>query len=213
MNPEELSNDQQKNEVVVNVDEKKEDANKMAANDDNKKKTYQEIKEERKRNLKLRRQQKREHKEAGISNDILKQTQYYFENGLRKVYPYYFGWNTTAKERWFSRTLYDIYSTEFARAIRHQPLLELIESGKIRVNGQIKSKDYVVKNGDRISHVKHRHEIPVLDDPIQIIYEDADYLVLNKPCSLPMHPCGKYRYNTLSSILTKEMGFNNLRSE
>jgi hypothetical protein len=57
-------------------------------------------KEERKRLLKERRQKKKEHKAVGIGNEILKQTDYYFENGLRKVYPYYFGWNTTAKERW-----------------------------------------------------------------------------------------------------------------
>jgi len=57
-------------------------------------------KEERKRLLKERRQKKKEHKAVGIGQDILKQTDYYFENGLRKVYPYFFGWNTTAKERW-----------------------------------------------------------------------------------------------------------------
>lgn len=57
-------------------------------------------KEERKRLLKERRQKKKEHKAVGIGQEILKQTDYYFENGLRKVYPYYFGWNTTAKERW-----------------------------------------------------------------------------------------------------------------
>lgn len=57
-------------------------------------------KEERKRLLKERRQKKKEHKAVGIGHEILKQTDYYFENGLRKVYPYYFGWNTTAKERW-----------------------------------------------------------------------------------------------------------------
>jgi hypothetical protein len=54
-------------------------------------KTDPEMKEERKKNLKLRRQAKRENKTAGFTNDILKQTQYYFENGLRKVYPYHFG--------------------------------------------------------------------------------------------------------------------------
>lgn len=58
-------------------------------------------KEERKKLLKERRHVKKENKSVGITNDILHQTDYYFENGLRKVYPYYFGWNTTAKERWY----------------------------------------------------------------------------------------------------------------
>lgn len=67
-----------------------------------KNKSKLELKEERKKALKQRRFLKKENKEVGFSNDILKQTEYYFENGLRKVYPYYFGWNTTAKERWFA---------------------------------------------------------------------------------------------------------------
>lgn len=58
-------------------------------------------KEERKQALKQRRQERKANKQVGFSNEILNQTQYYFENGCRKVYPYFFGWNTTAKERWF----------------------------------------------------------------------------------------------------------------
>ena len=54
------------------------------------------------------------------------------------------------------------------------------------MNGQIKPLTYKLKNGDRISHCKHRHEIPVLDDEIKLIYEDEDYLVVDKPCSIPM---------------------------
>ncbi|RMZ94155.1 RNA pseudouridylate synthase domain-containing 2, partial [Brachionus plicatilis] len=147
-------------------------------------------KEERKTALKQRRQLKKEHKEVGFSNDILKQTEYYFENGLRKVYPYYFGWNTTAKERWFGRTLLDIYKSEFSRATVSLSVEHLIESGKIRCNGQIKPLDYKVKNGDRVSHIKHRHEVPVLGDKIKIIFDDENFLVVDKPCSIPIHPCG-----------------------
>lgn len=109
-------------------------------------------------------------------------------------------------------TLIDLYKTEFRRATMHQNVENLIESGKIRVNGAIKPLDYVIKNGDRISHVKHRHEIPVLADEIKIIHEDENYLVVDKPCSIPIHPCGKYRYNSLTIILTKQFGHSNLRS-
>lgn len=38
---------------------------------------------------------------------------YYLENGLRKVYPYHFTYNTYCKERWRDRTLIDIFGTEF----------------------------------------------------------------------------------------------------
>ena len=61
--------------------------------------------------------------------------------------------------------------------------------------------------------MRHRHELPVVDDPIEIVAETDDILAVNKPCSIPIHPCGKYRYNTLLIILSKEMNYTNLRSE
>jgi hypothetical protein len=174
--------------------------------------TYAEAKAERKRALKERRKQKLEQKQVGFCDDVLQHTDYYYENGLRKVYPYWFLWNTYVKERWFNRTLLDVYQTEFFRATRSHSLEHLISTGKIKVNSQVKPCDYVLKNGDKITHIKHRHEIPVLGDPIKIIQDDENYLVVDKPCSLPMHPCGKYRYNSLAIILNKEFGYSNLRS-
>lgn len=38
---------------------------------------------------------------------------YYFEDGLRKVYPYYFTYNTFCKERWRGKSLLEVFSTEF----------------------------------------------------------------------------------------------------
>lgn len=174
--------------------------------------SYAEMKEDRKNALKERRAKKKEHKEVGFSVDLLKQTEYYKENGLRKVYPYWFGWQTFVKERWFGRTLLDLFTTEFCRSTVQQSVQSLIDSGKIRVNGQIKPCDYKLKNGDKLTHTKHRHELPVLADKIKIIHNDENYLVIDKPCSIPIHPCGKYRYNSLAIILTKEFGFKNFRS-
>ena len=38
---------------------------------------------------------------------------YYFEDGLRKVSPYHYTYNTYCKERWRGRELLDIFATEF----------------------------------------------------------------------------------------------------
>lgn len=41
------------------------------------------------------------------------QPPYFFEDGLRKVRPYHFTYNTWCKERWRGRELLWIFSTEF----------------------------------------------------------------------------------------------------
>ena len=46
-----------------------------------------ELKDQRRANLKKRRQERQAVKPVGTSNESLDQTEYYFENGLRKVYP------------------------------------------------------------------------------------------------------------------------------
>lgn len=38
---------------------------------------------------------------------------YYLEDGLRKVRPYHFTYNTYCKQRWRGRELLDIFETEF----------------------------------------------------------------------------------------------------
>jgi len=57
-----------------------------------------------------------------------------------------------------------------------------------------------------------RHETPVLSKPIEVIHLSEDLVVLDKPCSLPVHPCGRYRHNTVVFILAKEYNLKNLRT-
>jgi len=58
-----------------------------------------------------------------------------------------------------------------------------------------------------------RHELPVSAEPIEIIADTDELLVVNKPSSIPIHPCGRYRFNSLVFILAKEKGFRNLRGK
>ncbi|XP_070067655.1 pseudouridylate synthase RPUSD2 isoform X3 [Drosophila takahashii] len=41
---------------------------------------------------------------------------------------------------------------------------------------------------------------------------DKDIVVVNKPASIPVHPCGRYRHNTVVFILAKEHNLKNLRT-
>jgi hypothetical protein len=41
---------------------------------------------------------------------------YYFDGGLRKVKPYDYVFSTFAKQRWYGRTILEVFSTEFRQA-------------------------------------------------------------------------------------------------
>ena len=58
-----------------------------------------------------------------------------------------------------------------------------------------------------------RHEMPVTAQPIEILVDTPDILVVNKPASIPMHPCGRFRHNSLLFIMAKELNLHNLRRQ
>ncbi|GAA5827962.1 hypothetical protein JCM11251_005669 [Rhodosporidiobolus azoricus] len=136
--------------------------------------------------------------------------QYYEENGLRKVRPYMFAFQSWAKERWQNRTLLDIYSEFRDRSDEYYQWA--IETGVIVVNNQKSTSDRLIKNGDLISNVLHRHEPPVVAGPVRILYDgrlpgnDGETLVVEKPGSMPVHPTGRYNFNTLLEILKYDYG-------
>ncbi|KAI4210031.1 MAG: hypothetical protein LQ351_007081 [Letrouitia transgressa] len=131
---------------------------------------------------------------------------YFLEDGLRRVKPYHFTYNTYCKQRWRDREILDIFTTEF----RDRPVeyyKDAIECGKVTLNGQkVGSVRAVVKNGDVISHTLHRHEPPVTSQPIGILHEDNDMIVINKPTGVPVHPAGRYNYNSIVEIMRAERG-------
>ena len=81
-----------------------------------------------------------------------------------------------------------------------------------KVNNEPCSIDYVVQNNDFISHKVHRHELPVTGQRVRVIHEDDEVVVVDKPPSIPVHPCGRYRHNSILFILAKEEGFKSLHT-
>ncbi|KAF5008979.1 hypothetical protein FDECE_4775 [Fusarium decemcellulare] len=131
---------------------------------------------------------------------------YHFEgDGLRRVAPYHYTYNTWCKERWRNRPLLEIYESEF----RDRPLEYYRQSmlrGTIFVNSRRVGPDYILRNGDLISHTLHRHEPPVTEEPVGIIHEDDDMIVINKPAGVPVHPAGRYNFNSVIEIMKSDRG-------
>ncbi|KND01530.1 RluA family pseudouridine synthase [Spizellomyces punctatus DAOM BR117] len=140
----------------------------------------------------------------------LPDVEYYFEKGLRKVKPYKFVYQTYAKGRWQGRPIIEVFAKEFQDKPRDY-YEKAICTGKILINNERISLDYVLRNGDLLSHSIHRHEPPISDQTVEIVYSDTDMLVVNKPSSIPIHPTGRYHHNTILHILrSPEFNYSNL---
>ncbi|XP_063232751.1 uncharacterized protein LOC134536769 [Bacillus rossius redtenbacheri] len=150
-------------------------------------------------------------KRPGFTDDRYNETSYYIENGLRKVYPYYFTFTTFTKGRWVGEKILDVFAREF-RAHPAEEYERCIKAGTLTVNYEKVDVDYRLKHNDLLANVVHRHEVPVTSEPITIVHMDEDLVVVNKPASIPVHPCGRYRHNTVVFILAKECNLKNLRT-
>ncbi|KAL4234869.1 RNA pseudouridylate synthase domain containing protein 2 [Mactra antiquata] len=134
---------------------------------------------------------------------------YYIENGLRKVYPYYYSFGTYSKGRWCGKSILEGFCEEFSRTGDNHK--ELIGKGRITVNGKKVSPDFILHENMLLEHTTHRHETPVLNTSIEIIEDTNDILVINKPSSIPVHPCGRHRKNSITELLKVQLGYDNLR--
>lgn len=144
---------------------------------------------------------KRNKKEAKEPEEML--ADYVFEDMLRLVSPYEHSFTTHAKKRWWGRKLLEVFSAEF-QANTREYYLKAIEEGRIAVNDKKVGTDYEIKNGDKIVHSVVRRETPVLRTPIQIVKQDSEVLIVNKPASIPVHPCGNFKLNSLVEIVKRE---------
>ena len=81
---------------------------------------------------------------------------------------------------------------------------EAIKAGTILVNNQRKKARYAVKLGDVISYELPKEEVldyQPEDIPIEIVYEDSDVAVVNKPQGMVVHPSAGHTSGTLVNAL------------
>jgi 23S rRNA pseudouridine1911/1915/1917 synthase len=82
----------------------------------------------------------------------------------------------------------------------------LIEEGLVKVNGKEVKSNYKVKAGDRISvNIPEPVELDVKAEDIKldVIYEDSDVIVVNKPQGMVVHPAvGNYSGTLVNALLS-----------
>ena len=81
---------------------------------------------------------------------------------------------------------------------------KLIKDGLVTVNGEIKPVKYLVHVGDKIvvnDDLDYSINIEGEDIPLDIVYEDDDLIVINKPSGMVVHPAPGHYTGTLVNAL------------
>jgi len=149
-----------------------------------------------------------------ISEECVRGEKYFIEDGLRRVKPYYILLDGTVGERYARGgdfTLVRLIGNMMANQSREWLQLKL-QMGLLMVNFSSEvDVDAPLKGGDLVTHLVHKHEHPALDIQPEVIHEDSELLVVNKPPSYPINPAGGNRLNSLLFLLKKEFNYDDLR--
>ena len=84
-------------------------------------------------------------------------------------------------------------------------LKKMIDDGNIKVNGDVKNANYKVNLGDEITFDKPEVKKLSLEPeniPLDIVYEDDDVIVVNKPQGMVVHPSpGHFEHTLVNALL------------
>lgn len=116
---------------------------------------------------------------------------------------------TFAAEKEDVGTRIDVFLAENMENLSRSGVQKLIDEGNITLNGGKTKANYKLREKDVIDvEVPEAKEVEILpeDIPLDILYEDADVIVVNKPQGMVVHPAPGHTSGTLVNALMYHCG-------
>ncbi len=98
----------------------------------------------------------------------------------------------------------DKYLAEVNDDLSRTYIKQLIDDGRVKVNGQVEKASYKLKPGDQLLlQIPEATELEVKAEaiPLDILYEDQDIIVINKSWDMVVHPAPGNESGTLVNAL------------
>ncbi len=105
----------------------------------------------------------------------------------------------------------DSFLSEITPDVSRSKIQSLIKNGGVKLNDEAKKPSYQLKENDKIEFELPQDEeikIEPQNIPLEIVYEDENMLVVNKPSGMLTHPTTIERENTLVNALLYHFGGN-----
>ncbi len=106
----------------------------------------------------------------------------------------------------------DSFLSEISPDLSRSKIQNFIKAGCIKINDTLKKPSYMLKENDKIDFEipdsQKELDIKPQNIPLDIVYEDENMLVVNKPSGMLTHPTVLERENTLVNALLYKYGNN-----
>ena len=103
----------------------------------------------------------------------------------------------------------DVFLARCCPGVSRSHVQKIIADGGVRVNGEIRKARYLLQGGDEVALFQPPpapSDISPEDIPLDILYEDADVIVINKARGMVVHPAAGNARGTLVNALLAHCG-------
>ena len=101
----------------------------------------------------------------------------------------------------------DLFLTTYLKDLSRSQIKKHIDNGDIKVNNKVVKAGYSLQNGDIINIgelITPQFDLTPQDIPLDIVYENNDYAIINKPQGMVVHPAvGNYDGTLVNALLYK----------
>ena len=106
----------------------------------------------------------------------------------------------------------DVYLSELYPKISRSKIQNTIKSGQLKVNNQVKKPSYILKEDDRIEFENLNPDTIIKIEPenipLDVVWENENMAVINKPSGMLTHPTTIENSHTLVNALLYKYGQN-----
>lgn len=95
----------------------------------------------------------------------------------------------------------DLFLREKYRRLSREYLQKAIKEGRVTLNHENTKPSRILRVHDKVYVLSVKKEEPEVDFNYKVLYEDQSILVVDKPGNLPVHPSGRFFFNTLLTQL------------
>ncbi len=104
----------------------------------------------------------------------------------------------------FNKKRVDVFLVSCPDILSRSFALKLLKSGFVRLNSKVVKPSFLVETGQQLEikiPIKTSSGLLSYDFPIDIVYEDNDIIIVDKPSGLVVHPAHGHQNDTLVNVL------------